>query len=137
MPFFERSLATLRIMGDLLVPDKVSSMLGSSPTHSVQMGDEILGKSTGRVRIARTGMWRLKASDREPEDLCGQIDEILGKLTNDLTIWADIRRNFRIDLFCGLFMGSGNDGISLPWDRLHALGERGIELALDIYDSMD
>ncbi len=134
MPYFERSSATLRIAGDLLVPDKISSMLGSVPTHSQHMGDE-LGNSTGRVSIARTGMWRLEASDREPEDLCGQIDEILGKLTNDLAIWADIHQNFRVDLFCGLFMGSGNDGISLPPDRLQALGERGIELELDIYSS--
>jgi hypothetical protein len=137
MPSFERSRATLRIAGDLLVPDKVSRMLGSEPTDSQQKGDEILGQSTGQVRIARTGMWRLEAQTREPEDLCGQIDEILGKLTNDRDVWADIRRSFSIDLFCGLFMGSGNDGISLTPERLQALGERGIELALDIYDSTD
>ncbi|URL59849.1 DUF4279 domain-containing protein [Luteibacter flocculans] len=64
------------------MPDKISSMLGSGPTHSQHMGDE-LGNSTGRVSIARTGMWRLTASDREPEDLCGQIDEILGKLSSN------------------------------------------------------
>lgn len=137
MPSFERSRATLRIAGDLLVPDKVSRMLGSVPTASQQIGDEILGQSTGQVRIARTGMWRITAQAREPEDLCGQIDEILGKVTNDLDVWADIRRCFTIDLFCGLFMGSGNDGLSLPPDRLRALGERGIDLALDIYDSTD
>ena len=137
MPSFERSRVTLRIAGDLLVPDKVSRMLGAEPTASQQKGDEIIGQSTGQVRIARTGMWTLRALTREPEDLCGQIDEILGKLTNDLAIWADVRRSFRMDLFCGLFMGSGNDGVSLPPDRLQALGERGIELALDIYDSTE
>ena len=79
-------------------------------------------------------MWRLQAQPREPEDLCGQIDEILGKLTNDREVWAHIARNFRVDLFCGLFMGSSNDGISLPSQSLLALGERGIELALDVYD---
>lgn len=137
MPSFERSRVTLRIAGDLLVPDKVSRMLGGGPTASQQKGDEMIGQSTGQVRIARTGMWTLRALTREPEDLCGQIDEILGKLTNDLAIWADVRRSFRMDLFCGLFMGSGNDGVSLPPDRLQALGERGIELALDIYDSTE
>ncbi|NII53789.1 DUF4279 domain-containing protein [Luteibacter sp. SG786] len=137
MPSFARSRATLRIAGELLVPDEVSRMLGSEPTDSQQKGGEILGQSTGQVRIARTGMWKLVAQTREPEDLCGQIDEILGKLTNDQDVWADIRRSFSIDLFCGLFMGSGNDGISLPPERLQDLAERGIELALDIYDSTD
>jgi hypothetical protein len=82
-------------------------------------------------------MWCLSAQAREPEDLSGQIDEILGKLTNDREVWADIRRSFSIDLFCGFFMSSGNDGISLSSEHLQALGERGIELALDVYDSID
>lgn len=137
MPFFERSRVTLRIAGDLLVPDKVSRMLGNEPTGSQQKGDEILGRSTSQMRIAKTGMWWLEAQTREPEDMCAQIDEILGKLTNDRDIWADIRRSFSVDLFCGLFMGSSNDGISLSPECLQALGERGIELALDIYDSTD
>lgn len=137
MPSFERSRATLRISGDLLVPDKISLMLGSEPTNSRQKGDEIIGKSTGQPRIARTGIWRLEAKTREPEDLCGQIDEILGKLTNDWEVWAEVRRSFCVDLFCGLFMGSGNDGISLSPECLQALGKRGIELALDVYDSTD
>jgi hypothetical protein len=137
MPSFERSRAALRIAGDLLVPDKISRMLGSEPTDSQRKGDEILGQSSGQVRIARTGMWILEARTREPEDLCGQIDEILGKLTNDLDVWAHIRRSSSLDLFCGLFMGSGNDGVSLPSKHLQALGERGIELALNVYDSTD
>ena len=137
MPFFERSSATLRITGDLLVPIRITQMLGSEPTDAQQKGDEILGRSTGQIRIAKTGMWLLESQTCKPEDLCGQIDEILGKLTNDRAIWAEIRRDCCIDLFCGLFMGSGNDGISLPPDRLMALGERGIELALDIYDAKD
>lgn len=137
MPFFERSRATLRIAGDLLVPDKVSQLLGSEPTGSRQKGDKILGRSTGQVRIARTGMWCLEAQSREPEDLCGQIDEILGKLTSDREVWADIRRTFSVDLLCGLFMRSGNDGMSLSSEHLQALGERGIELTLDIYDATE
>jgi len=111
-------------------------MLGIAPTGSRQKGDEILGRS-GHMRVARTGMWWLEAQTREPEDLSGQIDEILGKLTKDSDVWAELRRSFSVDLFCGLFMGSGNDGISLSPEHLKALGERGIELALDIYDSVD
>lgn len=137
MPSFERSRASLRISGDLLVPDKISRMLGCAPTSAQQKGEAIIGRASGQVRIARTGMWRLVAEAREPEDLCGQIDEILGKLTNDREVWLEISRDFCVDMFCGLFMASGNDGISLLPGHLLKLGERGIELAFDLYDSID
>ncbi len=66
----------------------------------------------------------------------GQIFEILGQLTQDLSIWASLSR-FQPDMFCGLFMSSSNDGISLSAKALIALGERGISLALDVYDADD
>jgi hypothetical protein len=86
------------------------------------------------VRAARTGQWHLQAARKEPEDLSGQIDELLGKLTGDMQAWATIRETCRIDLFVGLFMNSGNNGLSVSPSHLLALGERGIELGLDVYD---
>ena len=135
MPSFERSRACLRVMGDSLVPEEISLLLGSEATQGQRQGEEIIGASSGRVRTARIGMWRLIAEPRVPEDLGGQIEELLGRLTNDLAAWAAIRKTCRIDLFCGLFMGSGNAGILLLPRHLLLLGERGIELDLDIYDS--
>ena len=135
MPSFERSRASLRVMGDSLIPEEISRLLGSEPTQAQRKGEEIIGASTGNVRIAKFGMWRLIAEPREPEDLGDQIDELLGRLTGDLEAWAEIRTTCRIDLFCGLFMGSGNDAVLLRPKHLLLLGERGIELDLDIYDS--
>ena len=86
------------------------------------------------MRIVRTGSWRLSALRREPEDLEAQIFEILDQLTGDLTVWQSLA-GFRPDLFFGLFMGSGNDGVSLSPRALLALGQRGIVLGLDIYDA--
>jgi hypothetical protein len=82
-------------------------------------------------------MWRLEADLRRPADLCSQIDEIFGKLTSDLSVWKELGVLCKVDLFCGLFMGSGNDGISIGVKQLLVLAERGIELALDIYDSSE
>lgn len=135
MPSFERSRASLRVMGDSLVPEEISQLLGSEATQAQRKGEEIIGASTGRVRIARSGMWRLTAEPREPEDLGDQIEKLLGGLTDDLAIWAKIRKTCRIDLFCGLFMGSGNAGIVLLPRHMLLLGERGIELDLDVYDA--
>jgi len=131
------SLVSLRIFGDALRPVEITRMLGCEPTQAEYKDEEIHGRSTGRVRIARTGSWRLQAERREPEDLNGQIEEILGKLTADLDVWAGIGQRYRVDLFCELFMATSNDGMSLAPASLLALGQRGIELALDIYDAGD
>jgi hypothetical protein len=137
MPSFERSRVTLRISGDLLIPSEITRMLGIEPTGAQQKGCKVIGPSTGQIRIAKTGLWWLEARGREPEDLCGQVEEILGKLTDDMRVWDDIGEAFQVDLFCGLFMGSGNDGMLIHAKYLLALAERGIDLSLDIYDSSD
>jgi len=82
-------------------------------------------------------MWRLSAMDREPEDLDAQIGDLLSKLTDDLTVWTSIAERYRVDLFCGLFMREGNEGLSITPESLAALGLRRIELGLDIYDGHD
>jgi len=136
MSAFENSRASLRFFGDNLVPDELSALLGASPTQSRVKGQQIVGRHSAINLIAKEGSWRLHALRREPEDLEGQIFEILGQLTQDLSIWASLSR-FQPDMFCGLFMSSSNDGISLSAKALIALGERGISLALDVYDADD
>ncbi|SNY65258.1 protein of unknown function [Stenotrophomonas sp. CC120223-11] len=110
MAAFDHSLVTLRFFGDDLLPEEVSALLGVTPTASHHKGQELKGSHSGAVRIARFGSWRLSAARREPEDLEAQIFEILDQLTDDLAVWQSLAR-FRPDLFCGLFMGSSNDGV--------------------------
>ena len=133
MGVIDHSVATLRFFGDDLVPDEITALLGASPTVSYRKGQELVGSKTGIVRIAKTGSWRLSAARREPEDLEAQILEILAQLTQDLKVWESLSR-FQPDLFCGLFMGSSNDGLPLSAKVLLSLGQRGIALGLDIYD---
>ena len=80
-------------------------------------------------------MWSLHSVDQEPENLDGQIEEILAKVTADIETWQALVRRYRADLFCGLFMEGGNEGLVISSASLVALGERGIELALDVYGS--
>jgi hypothetical protein len=137
MAQLHKSAVTLRISGDDLIPDEITRLLGASPTHAQTKGDKIVGKKTGHVRIAKCGMWRLCASDREPEDMDGQIREILSQATDDLTVWQSITKKYHADLFCGLFMRVGNEGLTISSESLHALGARGIEMGLDIYRGDD
>jgi hypothetical protein len=129
------SKATLRIFGDDVVPTEITRLLGSQPTTARAKGETWVGAKSGKEITARTGNWRLEASAREPEDLDGQVQELLGKLTQDLEVWAALAQRFRVDLFCGLFMKSANEGVDLSPATLAALGNRGIKLSLDIYDS--
>src|SRR5258708_784479 len=130
----QKSVATLRILGDELVPDQVSSQLGCPPTASHQKGDTI-GAGERAESITRTGRWSLRSTDHEPESLDAQIVEILSKVTNDMEVWGSLVSRYRVDLFCGLFMASENDGLTLSSSSLTALGQRGIKLSLDIYGS--
>ena len=137
MAVLNGSAASLRFFGDNLDPDELTLLLGCQPTKSERKGEEIVGKVTGNKRTARSGGWRLKAERREPGDLDAQISEILDQLTDDLSIWRDITSRCRADVFCGLFMEEGNEGISLSNETLQRLAERSLTIGFDIYDSSD
>ena len=78
-------------------------------------------------------MWTIEAAEREPADLDAQIQEILGQLPEDLAVWKYIAGEYRIDLFCGWFLDTWNEGVSISPESLSALGSRGILIDIDIY----
>jgi hypothetical protein len=125
---------SLRVGGETLIPDEVTRLLGAQPTKSRKNGDVQYRAKDGRETIAKIGLWMLSAEHRTPEDLDGQVADTLGKLTQDLDVWAQLARRFEIDVFCGLFMRESNEGMTLSAKTVLALGARGIELGLDIYD---
>jgi len=133
MAALNRTAASLRIFGDDLEPMEITSLLGCEPSAGERKGQELIGKSTGKVRIAKTGSWRLSANKQSPGNLDAQVEEILSKLSPDLSVWHVVTGRFRADLFCGLFLESPIEGISISAASLAALGNRGIELGLDIY----
>lgn len=112
-------------------------MLRGSPTRSVEKGQEIVGRNTGRVRIAKTGSWHLSAEDSEPGDLSSQVLDLLGGLNPDSEVWIELGRRFEIDIFAGLFMENWNEGEVLSSEAMYELGRRGISLGLDIYGPVD
>jgi len=131
MAHLHRSVASLRICGDKLDPDEISRLLGGTPTLSYRKGE--IKKSKIRDIVRKSGAWMLDATDREPENLDAQVDEILGQLTQDLTVWASLSNDYRIDLFCGFFMEQTDEGVEVSAKTLKALGERGIKFGVCIY----
>ena len=134
MGIADHSIVSFRIFGDDLVPAEVTSLVGCEPTKAYAKGDVRVGSTTGNRYIEKTGRWSLAAEDRCPEDLPAQVSEILGKLTSEPAVWAVLRSRFTMDFFCGVFMGSSNDGLEFSPELLGELSSRGISLSLDIYD---
>lgn len=137
MSAIRESVVTLRIYGDDLVPEEITKLLGVAPTHSAFKGQETIGRKTGKVRTAKAGMWRLCASDREPENIDDQIQEIFNQIPADVAVWKSITKKYRANLFCGLFMSQTNDGLSISPQSMALLAERGIELWFDIYAPLE
>lgn len=133
MAHMHRSAASLSIVGDTLKPEEITQLLGSTPTYSHIKGDEWQNKTTGKTYAKKFGIWMLEAEDCEPENLDEQVNKLLSQVTADLNIWSLIRERYRIELFSGFFMKESNEGVIISPKTLLALGERGIELGLDIY----
>lgn len=124
-----RSKVSLRVFGENLVPDEVSSLLHCQPTQSWCKGQV----SSSGQHVRKNGAWFLRVEASEPENLDGQLASLFARMTSDPEAWATLAQRFDVDLFCGLFLASSNEGLSISPDILRQLGERGIEFSLDIY----
>jgi hypothetical protein len=128
-----RSTACLRFFGAALDPEEITRLLGKKPSIVQRKGD-IVGS---RKRVLQQNSWRLEAREREPGDLTAQIEEILESATNDILIWRRLTQAHRCDLFCGLFLAGPNEELYVAPTALLLLGERGIQLSLDVYSDIE
>lgn len=125
----ERVTVGLRIFGDDVEPDEITALLGCPPSVARRRGDVVEGRA--RQRVARTGSWILNSNGPGSEPLDAQVRRLLDGLTGDLSAWAALTRRFKVDLFCGVFMGGWNRGIDA--ETMRALADRNVPLGFDIY----
>ncbi|MEM8850678.1 MAG: DUF4279 domain-containing protein [Pseudomonadota bacterium] len=141
----DETAAALRVSGDDLDPDEVTEILGHKPDWSYRKGEtrvsrrtgEVIRDADGRQPVWRTGVWGLRVERRHPADLEAQIWELLRLVSDDITVWDKLNDKYSIDVFCGWFMHRSNDGLSVTPPLLHALGERGVTLDLDVYAPLE
>lgn len=132
-----RTTASLRFFGDDLDPAALTGTLGREPTSSAIKGQTLVGKNTGITRVAKTGKWLLRVEDRKPGDLDGQIRELFGSLTGDLSIWEGLATQYKPDLFIGMFLDRGNEMLDISAETFSLMASRGVGVMLDIYGSAD
>jgi hypothetical protein len=131
MPYLHHSCAALRITGDSLNPDAISRLLGCSPTLGHVKGQIEPGK--GKPIVRETGCWQLDAAGQQPGDLDAHVAELFRRVNNDLSAWATLSGEHKIDLWCVYFMGEPDEDVQASAETLKVLGDRGIKLGLRIY----
>ncbi|MFD1982177.1 DUF4279 domain-containing protein [Mesorhizobium newzealandense] len=136
MPEIAQSSASLRFFGDDLDPVDLTRLLGGKPTYAIGKGDFHTYPPNRPPRIALTGFWRLSSEYEAGDQLDRQIADILATLTSDLSVWAALVLRFKVDMFCGVWLGEESRGLGLTPQTLQKLGERGIKLGLDIYHDL-
>lgn len=124
---------SLDIVGDDVDPDQVSSMLGAPPTTAHRKGDAIHGRDGKLRRHASSGQWSIEAIMDGADDFNVTLSKILETLTDDLDIWRQLSERFDTSFFCGVFLSDSNRGFTISAELMSALGERGLDVGLDIY----
>jgi hypothetical protein len=112
-------------------------------TMTLRVMAKIRGESVDTTAIARLlgcesdqqklRHWSLHAPDKEEADLDSQVAWILSRVTADLDVWKKLVVEYRVDLFCALYLERPNRGVSLSPKTMTELGARGIEIGFDIY----
>jgi len=126
-----RTTASLRLSGEDLEPEAVSTQLGCAPTASYRKGDP--ADSRGK-RLRNFGSWRLESSLDGRHCLDDHIEDLLARVTGNLSTWKELGR-FKPDVFVGYFLSGFNQGDGISARTLRMLAERGIRLELDIYSA--
>jgi len=125
--------ASLRFFGADLDPDEITRLLGKEPSTAERKDQVFPRAKPSPDLVLRRGSWRLHVPDVFPGNLDAQIAELLAGTTPDLTIWKRLSAAYSGDVFCGLFLRTENEGLSISPATLRSLGDRGLILDLDIY----
>jgi hypothetical protein len=126
------SRLSLRIFGDDLVPEAVSGLLGMPPSSSFRKG-ELKASISGKELRRKTSGWFRDATVRETEDINSQIAEILDALSQDPTVWTQLRERFQLDLHAGIFFSSDYPGFTLEQRSVELMASRGLLLHISLY----
>jgi hypothetical protein len=122
---------SLGFYGDDLDPDEISTRLAGSPTSMCRKGDPIAEKDNPHVE--RTGRW-VKSSDTLPgESLEPQLNQFLASLTQDVSIWRSITKQYKTRFIVSATIRNWNRGLDISPELLRQIADRGLGLGVDIY----
>ena len=122
--------ASLRIFGASLEPSEIDKLMGQAASLSYRAGDQV----SPRVPVPRKiGMWLLKAESPSTQPLAEQILALLGRVPGDEALWAHLKQQYSVDIYCVLELARENSGFELPARAITEIATRGLELQFDCY----
>ena len=127
----DRVVISLRIIGDTLAPDRITRILGVEPTTSAATGETI--DRAGIPATQETGIWIYELPASTEWELSDAIRTLLDKFPADPALWESLATEFRMDVFCGLFLHERNRGTQISIETMALLVERRLPLGLDIH----
>ena len=119
---------SLRIYGDALDHDEISRLLGCPPSSVI-----VKGHVRPRGYVELSNMWMLTRDCHAPGDLQAKIRDLLDSVSNEPSVWVDLKTRFGLDMFAGLFMTGWDEGFDLDPATLAELGNKGVKLGICIY----
>ena len=130
---------TLAIYGDDLDPDAVSARLGCAPTSSFRKGDRRAPhRELPNPRPpAMFGAWFLEARGEPPFLADDLVATVLGRLPADEAFWAALRRDYKVELRCGVHWWGWHRGFELSPATVRLIAAIGAPLMYDIYAYQD
>lgn len=127
----DKAKVSLRIFGDQVDPDQITTLMGCKPSLARRKGDVIPNEKYHLT--AHEGDWILSWESSGHESVEDGIIELLNRVTSDLSVWNRLKNTFKVDLFCGLFSRDINCGFSLSERVLKLVADRKLEVGFDIY----
>jgi hypothetical protein len=118
-----RLSVALRVMGEPLDPSEINRLLGAQG---------LVPELNGAPRPG-ISLYQLNDPPSPQPTLHAVLESLLARLTQDMDVWQELGRRYKMDVFCGWFMGRVNEGADLPAATLRALAARGLDLSLDVY----
>ncbi len=133
----DRFKITLRVSGDKLDPEQITSILKCLPTRSHIKGSRSITTPSGNISIPKKSQWALSINSKDHEggeiDLEEGLKILLGKLPSDAKLWRSLTTKYDVDVFCGLFLETSNRGFELSAKASKMLSHRHLTLGFDVY----
>lgn len=122
----DRWTVALRVYGDELDPDSISALLGCPPSSAQRRGDP----------FPKKGRWVLEIDSRncaENDQVDDGIKMLLARLPSDRAVWVSLTSTYAVNIFCGVFLASSNQGFGVSTEALRLLSDRSLEIGFDVY----
>lgn len=121
-----RSKVSLRISGEKFTENQINVLLEVKASEFLTRN---IPDSIGGTGIKN--QWCLSAP--EGIELEEQISWLFNKATKDLNKWRILTDAYDVDIFCGAFMESENEGIQFDCNILKMACDRNTRIGVDIY----